>query len=123
MMRSKVLKDSSHSFQMSSEINFLISVRKNPPDIWSNSRFDIQKFSFWELNSPCVVLVNRAGVQCRRFSTRPCAIYCTSLAFTAWTAWFFLVSVALLRATFTLLIVVGSLGLLFFSFLAWFPYL
>ena len=50
MLRSKALKDSSRGFQVSSEISFLISVRKTLPTSGHKSRFDIQKFLFLELN-------------------------------------------------------------------------
>ena len=49
-MRSNASKDSSRGLQVSSEINFLISVRKILPT--SGQTVDLTKKIVWELNAP-----------------------------------------------------------------------
>jgi len=51
MTRSKTSKDSFRGFQMSSEISFLISIRKTFP---TSGWCDIQKILVWELNGPLI---------------------------------------------------------------------
>ena len=50
MMRSKASKDSSRGFQVSSEISFLISVRKTLPTSGQTVDLTSKIFSFLELN-------------------------------------------------------------------------
>ena len=57
MIRSKTLKDSSRGFQASSEISFLISVRKTLPISGQTLNTDVtpKNFCFWQLNAPWAV--------------------------------------------------------------------
>ena len=50
MMRSESSKDSSRSFQVSSEISFLISVRKILPTSSQTIDVTLKKILVWELN-------------------------------------------------------------------------
>ena len=54
MMRSKASKDSSRGFQVSSEISFLISVRKVLPTSDQIVDLTTKIFLVWELNAPSV---------------------------------------------------------------------
>jgi len=70
MMRSKASKDSSRGFQVSSEISFLISVRKIL--LTSDQTIDLttKKFLVWKLNGssiPLAYAVNRKGCSLRKF--------------------------------------------------------
>ena len=58
MMRSKASKDSSRGFQVSSEISFLISVRKAHPISGQTADLTSKIFCQRELNAPVVKLAS-----------------------------------------------------------------
>ena len=66
MMRSKASKDSSRGFQVSSEISFLISVRKTLPTSDQTVDVTTKKNFLSELNGPFVMPLNCSVIRLPR---------------------------------------------------------